>query len=79
MAHSQEQKDAEAEFLRDRINNTCSNLEEIAGYLHESRFHIATMGLLLSLLASERALFLHWFGKKTWSSFLLTCSINNLG
>lgn len=55
MTHSREQKDAEAEFLRHRINSTCSNLEEIAGYLHESQFLIATMGLLLSLLASERA------------------------
>lgn len=55
IAHSQDQKDAEAEHLRQRINSTCSNLEEIAGYLHESQFLIATMGLLLSLLASERA------------------------
>ena len=31
-------KGAEAEFLRDRINNTCSESEEIAGYLHESQF-----------------------------------------
>ena len=52
---SNEARDERADFLRQRVNATCSNLKEIAGYLHESRFLIATMGLLLSLLAPERA------------------------
>ena len=48
---SNEARDERADFLRQRVNATCSNLEEIAGYLHESRFLIATMDYFVASCA----------------------------